>query len=248
MGGAGVPVGGAGVPVGGAGVPGGGAGVPVGGVNDDLHCAVSETPMETTNDSKYPEEGKTKAYHQSDEPDLTSSDNDFHLTYTSTSDCDSDQEKGGGGSLSSCEGPSTVRCTRTILMSLPIGGVAWGSHPVGGVGGPSGALSHTPSQGEKAGTSHGLGTSEPIGETREIPSPEVKSKYGLDSEVCGGLVPPAAGDRVGAFEYACMPPSVEELMGVTKELGLPREVYVKPFCGKPDDVQPARCVCANCWV
>eukprot|EP00731_Ephydatia_muelleri_P010872 Em0005g1458a len=215
-------------------------GVSVGSANDDLRYAVSVAPKVAADDLEDLEEGETTAAnHQLDEPDLISSDNDFHLTYASTSEvdsesCDQEEEEGGRSPPSPCEGPMIVRHTHVTLMSHPVEGVTLMSHPVGDVGTPSSALSH---QGRKSGD---LGTAEPVRDTREIPSPEVKSKYGLGGLDHGGCGLASPLDRVGAYKYACPPPSVEELVGVAKELGLPRAIHVKPFCGKPDDVQPAR--------
>ena len=80
-----------------------------------------------------------------------------------------------------------------------------------------------------------MGMSEAFDDLLGSPSPEVKSKLARVDELALPLQGP-----VGIFEYATLPPSVDELMRSARELGLPRAINTKPFCGNPGDVQPAK--------
>ena len=212
-------------------------------MGEDLSYVIPMTPK-IIDDIADLEEGAAGTVHRQAGADLpdqegTSSDNEFHLFYASTSEGDSESCEQVGGEVedppSPCEGPVTIQRTHVTLMSCCIPGQGPG---VSSTAPPPCAPGHSS---EKAAAFLGLGTCEAIDDVRGSPSPEVKSKYGG-----GGLAHSTPSQMssprgpVGIFEYACLPPSVDELMRTAQGLGLPRAIHTKPFCGNPNDVQPAK--------
>ena len=92
--------------------------------SDDIGCNVLMSPNMAVDQADILEgeiaEG-IPCQVSADAPDVTSSDNDFHLAYTSTSEGDSEYMEEGGDPPSPWEGPTTIQRTHVTLMSHPMG-------------------------------------------------------------------------------------------------------------------------------